>query len=48
MAKWREGGRELGERGNKGARSKKARELESKEGQAVTFIVDQAYLAVAR
>ena len=48
MTTWRDGGREWEERGNKGARGKKARELESKEGQAVTFIVEQAYLAVAR
>jgi hypothetical protein len=43
MAMWREGGREWGERGSKGARGKRAR-----RGQAASFIVGQAYMAIAR
>jgi hypothetical protein len=44
MTTWREGGREWGERGSKGPRSKRVRVRE----RGGAFIVGQAYLAVAR
>jgi hypothetical protein len=47
MTTWREGGREFRKRGSKRTRER-SKSKRRRRGQAAPFIVDQAYLGVAR